>query len=81
MPRFDMASAVSEVFVLGAPNCSRWHCRRATRAFVTEIERDYDGDAFMRPLGSSAMHETERRPGPTDRGQPPHAFVIYQRRG
>ncbi len=77
---FDMASAVSEIFVLGGAELFALALPRATRAFVTEIERDYDGDAFMPALDPAQWHETERRPGPTDRGQPPHAFVIYQRR-
>jgi len=78
---FNLAGEVSEVFVLGGAEVFALALPRATRAFVTEIDRDYDGDAVMPALDSAQWHETQRRAGATDRGQPPHAFVIYERRG
>jgi len=76
-----LAGDACEVFVLGGAELFALALPIATRALVTEIDRDYDGDTSMPTLDPAQWHETQRSPGPTDRGQPPHAFVIYERRG
>jgi dihydrofolate reductase len=48
----------------------------ATHLFLTEIDRDVEGDVFFPAFDRSAFDEVERRPGDT----PDVAFVTLERR-
>jgi len=52
----------------------------ADRIEVTEIHRDYPGDAFMKPLGPEWREETREDHG-AEGEKPAYSFVTYRRRG
>lgn len=70
----------SEVFVIGGAQIYSQALPHADRVIATEIALDVDGDAVFPPLDGALWRETARVAGPNDEGQPPHDFVIYERR-
>jgi dihydrofolate reductase len=70
----------ADVFVIGGAQIYAQALPRADRVIATEIDLDVAGDAFFPALPPAGWHEVERRPGPTEDGQTPHAFVTYERR-
>lgn len=73
-------AGASEVFVIGGAQIYAQALPYAHRVIATEIELDVGGDVFFPALPPADWREVERRLGPTDAGQPPHAFVTYKRR-
>jgi dihydrofolate reductase len=71
-----LCQGAAEVFVIGGAELYAQALPLATRAIVTEIDADFDGDAHFPALDPQHWHETARTPGVTE---PPHAFVTYER--
>jgi dihydrofolate reductase len=71
-----LCHGVAEVFIIGGAELYAQALPLATRAIVTEIDADFDGDAHFPALDPRHWRETARLPGATD---PPHAFVTYER--
>ena len=67
-----------EVWVMGGAQIYAEATRIATRALVTEIHRDYDGDAYS-PSFDSSWHETGRTSHVSANGLP-FSFVTMERR-
>ncbi len=66
-----------EVWVIGGAQIYAEAAPLAQRAIVTEIARDFDGDAFA-PTLDSHWRETERL-SPIAAGDLPFSFVTYER--
>ena len=66
-----------EVFVIGGAELFALALPRVTRAFVTEIDLEVDGDVHFPALDPAQWHEISRRRGETE---PTHDFVVYERR-
>ena len=64
----------AEVFVIGGEALYRLALPHADRLYLTEIERDYDGDAFFPEIIAQEWQERSRSPGGTD-----FSFAIYDR--
>ncbi|MCS6809701.1 MAG: dihydrofolate reductase [Tepidimonas sp.] len=67
----------AEVWVIGGAQVYAQAAPLAQRAVVTEIGRDFDGDAHAPVLGPD-WRETAREPHLSDDGLP-YAFVTYER--
>lgn len=72
--------ADAEVFVIGGAALYTLALPLAQRVIATEIDAEIAGDVFFPALPPGDWREVERIAGPTDAGQIPHAFVIYERR-
>ena len=66
-----------EVFVIGGAELFALALPRVTRAFVTEIDLEVDGDVHFHALDPAQWREISRRRGETE---PTHDFVVYERR-
>ncbi|WP_319243083.1 dihydrofolate reductase [uncultured Propionivibrio sp.] len=64
----------AEVFVIGGEALYRLALPHADRLYLTEIERDYDGDAFFPEIIAQQWQERSRVPGGAD-----FSFAIYDR--
>jgi dihydrofolate reductase len=73
-----LCEGVADVFVIGGAELYAQALPLATRAIVTEIDADFDGDAHFPALDPRHWRETARTPGSAE---PPHAFVTYERSG
>jgi dihydrofolate reductase len=62
--------------VIGGAALYRDALPHATRLFLTEIDRDVEGDVFFPSFDRDAFDEVERRPG----SSPDVAFVTLERR-
>ena len=67
-----------DVFVIGGAELFALALPRVTRAFVTEIDLEVDGDVHFPALDPAQWREVSRRRGATE---PTHDFVVYERRG
>jgi len=67
-----------DVFVIGGAELFALALPRITRAFVTEIDLEVDGDVHFPALDPAQWREVSRRRGETN---PTHDFVVYERRG
>jgi len=67
-----------DVFVIGGAELFALALPRITRAFVTEIDLEVDGDVHFPALDPAQWREVSRRRGATE---PTHDFVVYERRG
>jgi dihydrofolate reductase len=56
----ELAANDSEVFVIGGEQIFREALPIADRVFLTEIDRDFDGDIFFPPLSQTDWVETAR---------------------
>ena len=65
-----------EIFVIGGEMLYRQALPLAQRLYLTEIERDFDGDAFFPDIPADAWKEVSRNKGGED-----FSFVVYERRG
>ncbi len=61
--------------VIGGAGIYEAALSRATKVFITWIDRDVEGDTFFPPFDPSQFRETERRAGET----PGVTFVTYER--
>jgi len=70
------------VFCIGGGELYRAALPFATKIHLTEIARDFEGDARFPPLDRSAWRETARedRP-PAEPGGFPYSYVTYERNG
>ena len=66
-----------DVFVIGGAELFALALPRITRAFVTEIDLEVDGDVHFPALDPAQWREVSRRRGATE---PTHDFVVYERR-
>ncbi|MBL8385088.1 MAG: dihydrofolate reductase [Burkholderiales bacterium] len=75
------ASGADEAFVVGGAEIYRAMLPAAARLVVTEIARDFDGDAFFPPIDPRLWREVARAPQPRG-GEPAvdYAFVEYHRK-
>ena len=78
-PTVSEASS-NEIFVIGGAEIYRAMMPLARRIVLTEIGRDFDGDAFFPALDPRLWRETARQPQPVS-GTPevPFDFVEYRR--
>ena len=67
--------ADAQVWVIGGAEVYAQAMPLANRAVVTEIEQDFEGDAFAPPLGPD-WQEVQRESHCTDTGMP-YSFVTY----
>ncbi len=74
-----LCAHASEVYIIGGAQLYAQALPRAQRVVATEIDLDVHGDAQF-PALDAQWHEVSRVAGPTDAGQPSHAFVTYERR-
>ncbi|MBS0368656.1 MAG: dihydrofolate reductase [Proteobacteria bacterium] len=65
-------------FVIGGAELYRQALPLADRLLLTEIERDYAGDAFFPDFDRSVWREASREPRVAESGLP-FAFVTYER--
>lgn len=67
-----------ECFVIGGAAVYRLLLPHADRLALTEIEKDYEGDAYFPSFDKSEWRETERIPAAD--AEIPHSFVTYERK-
>lgn len=76
------ADVAGEVFVIGGAELYAQALPYAQRLYLTEVAKDFDGDAFFPELETAAWHEVSREthhaPAPNDFD---YAFVTLERRG
>ena len=64
-----------EIFVIGGETLYRQALPLAQRLYLTEIDRDFDGDAFFPDIPADAWKEVSRNKGGED-----FSFVVYENR-
>ena len=69
-----LASNHGEVFVIGGDMLYRLALPFAQRLYLTEIDRDYSGDAFFPKIPRDTWKEVSRQQGGAD-----FTFAIYER--
>jgi dihydrofolate reductase len=71
----------AELFVIGGGEIYRAALPMATRLYLTEIQRTYDGDTYFPEIDKAAWQEVSRRHHPADdRHEAAFDFVVYERR-
>jgi dihydrofolate reductase len=74
------AAAAEEIFVIGGAEIYRAALARAERLHLTEIDADYDGDAWFPELPPDRWQEVSRESRPRGAEFPhDYAFVVYER--
>lgn len=78
---FALCTGAPEVFVIGGAQVYAAALPHADLLLITEIDRDFEGDAFMAAPDDAAWRETARDTQVTD-GDAPFRFsyVTYERR-
>lgn len=79
----SLASArqVDEIMVIGGADIYRAAMPFITRAYVTEIDADIEGDTFFHELDTQHWQETAREAhAPCEKNPHPYCFVTWQRR-
>ena len=74
------AGDAETAFVIGGAELYRQALPLADRLLLTEIDRDFDGDAYFPEFARDAWQEVARDARIAESGLP-FAFVTYQRRG
>lgn len=69
-----------EAFVIGGAQIYIEALPLATKLVVTEIDADFDCDAFFPPIDTAIWAEVSREAHHSDSAGLDYAFVIYQRR-
>lgn len=73
--------AAPQAFVMGGEQLYREALPRADQLVLTELDRDYEGDAHFPAWDREAFVEIDRRPAlAAPAGGPGYAFVTYARR-
>ena len=72
------SSDETEVFIIGGAQIYQYALPLAHRVYLTQINTDYEADAFFPGLDLEAWQEVSRRPGQENHEV---CFVIYERRG
>lgn len=73
-----LAGEDDEVFVIGGADLYEQAMNVAQRLYLTEIECDFEGDAFFPDYRENTWKEISRKPRQGNSG-PDFSFVIYQR--
>jgi dihydrofolate reductase len=73
------AGGGEEIFIIGGADIYRQTLPLAQRLQLTEIGRDFDGDAYFPAFSSADWQEVERTPRQAEDGLP-YVFVTYARR-
>jgi len=66
----------TEVFVIGGAELYLAAIQRADRLYLTEIDRDFDGDTFFPDVDRANWHETARESHTSDAGLPYHYLTL-----
>ena len=75
------ARSADEIMVIGGAQIYREAMPYVTRAYVTEIDAELDGDAFFHELDAHAWQETAREcHAACERNPYPYCFVTLERR-
>ena len=74
-----LCAGAAEIWVIGGAQIYAEAAPLAQRAVVTEIDRDFDGDAYAPMLGDG-WHETTRDTQLAGNGLP-FSFVTFEKRG
>jgi dihydrofolate reductase len=69
----------SEIFFIGGADLYRQALDYADRIYLTEIQAEFEGDAWFPEFDRRQWAETERRPGRAESGLEYH-FVIYDKK-
>lgn len=73
------AGHAEELFVIGGAELYRLAMPLADRLYLTEIDQDFDGDAFFPGISAGDWREVSRKM-PQSTSPPRFSFVVYQRR-
>lgn len=73
------AGGLAEVWVIGGAQIYAEAEPLAQRAVVTEIARDYEGDAHAPVLDAAVWRETQRESHVSAKDGLPFSFVTYER--
>ena len=72
-------AGAEEVFIIGGAQIYEEALPRADRLIVTEIDRQFDCDAFFPAIDPARWKETSRETFHSDTNDFDYAFVIYER--
>jgi dihydrofolate reductase len=70
-------AAGGEVMVIGGAELFAAALPKANRIYMTEVHRDYAGDAFLASCDPAQWREVSRE---NHAGDPPFSFVVLERR-
>lgn len=75
----DLLAALpeGENFVIGGEHMYREMLPHADTLYITEVMKDYEGDAFFPPFDEKEWQLTEKTAG---EGDIPHDFCTYKRK-
>lgn len=72
----------NENFVIGGAMIYNLLMPHVTKMYVTEIDKEFDGDTFFPRINEEVWKETQRVKGNTDENeQTKFDFVVYERKG
>lgn len=77
----DKLADAPKVFVIGGEQLYRLALPWADQLLLTELHRDFEGDAYFPAWDAESFVEVDRRAGQCDPGQMGYDFVHYERRG
>lgn len=70
----------AELFIIGGADIYRQALPIANRIYLTEIHRDYEGNASFPEFDKADWHEVSRHPHPADeRHEAAFDFVVYEK--
>jgi dihydrofolate reductase len=76
-----LVDGAEELMVIGGAEIYRAALPLARRIYLTEVDADVEGDAFLPPIDWSEWREISRQHFDADGGNPyPYSFVVYERR-
>ena len=76
----DLIEGKEEVFVIGGAMIYNFLMPYVNKMYVTEIEKDFDGDTFFPSINSEIWKETSREKGIKDENNNlDYYFVTYER--
>ena len=74
------AGDVPEIFIIGGGELYAQALPRADRLFLTELDADFEGDAFFPPFDRAAWRETSRETKAPEADRSfAYSFVVYER--
>jgi dihydrofolate reductase len=74
------ARGANEIMVIGGAQIYREALPYITRAYITEIDAEIEGDTFFNALDSDIWEETAReRHAPCEKNPYPYCFVTFER--
>ncbi len=75
----ELAGDAAEVCLIGGAELYRQAIASADLLYLTEIDRDYDGDVIFPEVSGEEWEEVSRRAG-SESSAPAYDFVVYRRR-